>query len=78
MTLTKDDLNAISKMMDDKFVPVNTRLDGMDRRLVSVESGLIKVYDRLTYVEVVQIENTILPQLQLLTEGHQQLAHKNQ
>ena len=37
MALTKEDLSAISQIMDDKLKPINDRLDKMDNRLEIIE-----------------------------------------
>lgn len=37
MALTKEDLSAISQIMDDKLKPINDRLDKMDDRLDIIE-----------------------------------------
>ena len=47
MALTKEDLNAISQLMDEKLKPVNNRLDKMDGRFDKMDGRLDKVEDRL-------------------------------
>ena len=52
MTLTNDDLLALSQMMDDKLHPIEKRLDKIEDRLVNVEDRLVNVEHRLTNVEM--------------------------
>ncbi len=40
MSLTREDLQAISELMDMKLEPVNKRLDKMDERLDKIESDI--------------------------------------
>lgn len=47
MALTKEDLNAISQLMDEKLKPVNNRLDKMDGRFDKMDGRLGKVENRL-------------------------------
>lgn len=51
MTLTNDDLLALSQLMDDKLHPIEKRLDKIEDRLVNVEDRLVNVEDRLVNVE---------------------------
>lgn len=37
MTLTNDDLQVISKLLDERLKPINVRLDNMDNRLGVIE-----------------------------------------
>lgn len=41
MSLTNEDLLALSKMMDQKLQPINDRLDDMDKRLDKIESEVL-------------------------------------
>lgn len=47
MSLTNDDLLAISDMMDKKLQPINNRLDKIDDRLDSLDDRLDSLDDRL-------------------------------
>lgn len=47
MALTKEDLNAISQLMDEKLKPVNNRLDKMDGRFDKMDGRLDKMDSRL-------------------------------
>lgn len=49
-------LMAMSEMMDQKLAPIYARLD-------KVESGL-------TYVRVVQLENTVIPRLNTIEQSY--------
>lgn len=37
--MTREDLQAISELMDEKLKPINERLDKMDQRLDTIEEG---------------------------------------
>ena len=41
MSLTNEDLLALSNMMDQKLQPINDRLDDMDKRLDKIESEVL-------------------------------------
>ena len=47
MALTKEDLQAISSLMDGKLEPFNEKLDSMDQRLDRVDSRLDGINYRL-------------------------------
>lgn len=47
MALTKEDLQAISSLMDGKLEPFNEKLDSMDKRLDRVDSRLDGIDYRL-------------------------------
>ena len=49
--LTKEDLLAISELMDTKLKPIEDRLTGVEDHLTGVEDHLAGVEDRLTAVE---------------------------
>lgn len=74
MALTKEDLMAISQVLDsrldDKLTPIysqlesiNGRLDNVEDRLTHVGERLDCVEGRLTKIELIQ-ENDMLPRLQ--------------
>ncbi len=54
MALTKEDLSALSEMMDMKLQPINTRLDNVDARLDKVDARLDNVESRLDTIEFKQ------------------------
>ena len=62
MALTKEDLQAIGELIDNKLEPIRDELG-------SVKGQLGEVHTRLVSVELTQ-ENKILPSIQLLAEGH--------
>ena len=41
MSLTNEDILALSNMMDQKLQPINDRLDDMDKRLDKIESEVL-------------------------------------
>ena len=43
MSLTNEDLLALSNMLDQKLQPINNRLDSVERRLDNVEHRLNKI-----------------------------------
>lgn len=47
MTLTNEDLQALSGLMDQKLQPINNRLDNMDTRLDSMDTRLDNMDTRL-------------------------------
>lgn len=51
MALTKDDLQAISGLLDLKLEPIHSRLDNVESRLDRVESRLDRVENRLDKLE---------------------------
>lgn len=51
MSLTNEDLLALSNMMDQKLQPINDRLDNMDNRLDSMDSQLNSLNNRLDKIE---------------------------
>lgn len=53
----------------------NQRLDGIDTRLDGIDARLDNLETRMTRTEVM-IENRVLPQLQLLAEGHEVLLKR--
>lgn len=59
------DLQAIAQLMDGKLAPVNNRLDQMQEDLSDLRTTVTRV--------AVTQENTVLPQLKLLVEGHETL-----
>lgn len=77
MALTKEDLLAISQVLDSKLTPIHSQLESIDGRLTNVEGRLDHVEDglthvgerldsvegRLTKIELIQ-ENEMLPRLQ--------------
>ena len=83
MSLSIEDLQAISELMDGKLRPIDSRLDTLQEDISGLKtdvsdlktdvSGLktdmVEVKDRLLGIELVQ-ENQILPHFRLLAEGH--------
>lgn len=51
MSLTNEDLLALSNMMDQKLQPVYHRLDSMDRRFDNMDSRLDRMDSRLDKIE---------------------------
>ncbi len=51
MALTKEDLQAIASLMDEKIKPVNEKLDSVDKRLDDMDSRLDGVDYRLDRVD---------------------------
>ena len=51
MSLTNEDLLALSNMMDQKLQPINNRLDGVEHRLDRIEHRLDNVEHRLSKIE---------------------------
>ncbi len=47
MSLTNEDLIAISQLLDDRLKPINDRLDKMDSRLDKMDGRLNDMDDRL-------------------------------
>lgn len=56
MALTREDLLAISDLMDVKLNPINERLDGMDRRLDGMEIRLEKLESDVSGLKIGQLE----------------------
>lgn len=54
MALTKEDLNAISQLMDERLAPINNRLDKIDNRLDVMEVKQNKMSDQLTELQLSQ------------------------
>lgn len=61
MALTKEDLNAISQLMDERLAPINNRLDKIDNRLDKIDNRLDvmevkqnKMSDQLTELQLSQ------------------------
>lgn len=76
MSLTRNDLLAISDLLDMKLEPINQRLTSVENRLTVVENRLTSlenefsiVKDRLTSLEL-DSENVIKPTLHLLAENY--------
>lgn len=70
MTLTKDDLQAISQLLDEKLeekleAKFDERLAPIENRLKHIEEDLIEnnILPRLKRIEVDLIENNIIPRL---------------
>lgn len=51
MSLSKEDLLAISQLMDEKIAPINQRLDKVDARLDKVESRLNNLEEQVTAIK---------------------------
>lgn len=51
MSLTAEDLQAISDLMDKKLEPVNNRLDRMECRLDNMENKLEHIEERIEVIE---------------------------
>ena len=54
MTLTHDDLMAISDIFDHKLNPINQRLDAMDQRLDTMDQRFDRIENRLDVIEFKQ------------------------
>lgn len=52
--LTKEDIQLLSQLMDDKLEPINKRLNGIDERLDGIDERLNGIDERLDTIE----ENT--------------------
>lgn len=52
MTLTKEDLLAISSLFEDKFKTINQRLDKIENRLKNLETRITKLEARMDKLEV--------------------------
>jgi hypothetical protein len=57
MALTKEDLLAIKSMLDPRF-------DRIDERFDRLEDDVEDVKERLTKIEVVQLENHLIPKVE--------------
>lgn len=69
MSLTKEDLMAISELMDGKLEPIDKRLDGIDRRLDAMDIRIANLEEGLKNVEFRQNHtNKKLTNLQLDVE----------
>lgn len=55
MTLTNEDLQALSNLMDQKLQPVNNRLDNMDTRLDKMDIRLDKLESEVASLKAGQI-----------------------
>ena len=51
MSLTKEDIQAIGALMDNKLEPINTRLDGIDTRLDGMDKRLDGMDMRFAAIE---------------------------
>lgn len=83
--LEEKDLQAIAQLidasLDAKLAPINDRLDQMDGRMGQLngrmdqmQANLSDLRTTVTRVAVTQ-ENTVIPQLRLLAEGHETLLN---
>lgn len=80
--LEEKDLQAIAQLidasldakLDTKLAPISERLDQMDRRMDQMQADLSDLRTTVTRVAVTQ-ENTVIPQLKLLAEGHETLLN---
>ena len=54
MTLTDDDLQVLSDMMNQKLKPINDRLDKIDNRIDKIDNRIDKIDNRLDIMEVKQ------------------------
>jgi len=65
MALTKEDLLAIGELMDNK----------LETQLAPMRADMAEIKERVTKIELTQ-ENKILPNIQLLAEGHSGLVER--
>ena len=67
MTLTKEDLQAISFIMDEKLEPVHGKLDSLEYRITSLEysakTGFVKINDEIETLAAVLEAKKILPKI---------------
>ena len=52
MTLTKDDLQAISHLFDDKFESIDKRFESIDKRFESIDKRFESINGRLDIMEL--------------------------
>jgi len=51
MALTKDDLQAIGALIDDRLGPVNTRLDKMDTRMDDMHADIATIKEDIEIIK---------------------------
>jgi len=73
MALTKEDLQAIGELMDEKLdtrlKPIQDDITDIKDRVINIEDRVYSIEGRVLNIELTQ-ENKILPGIQLLAEGH--------
>lgn len=74
MTLTNDDIMAISDILDHKLEPINQRLDAMDQRLDAMDCRFDRIESRLNVIEFKQ--DRMAEQLKEI-DGRQKLFEVN-
>ena len=90
MALTKEDLQAIGELVDQKLESrlesslnpiradiqgLKTDIQGLKTDVQGLKTDMTEVKHRVTKIELTQ-ENVVLPRLQLLAEGHSGLARR--
>ena len=72
--LDKEDLQAISQLMDVKLAPIQEDLSSVKDRVTSIEGRMDRLEETVTRVALTQ-ENVVLPAINALAEGHE-LIHQ--
>lgn len=62
MALTREDLLAISQLLDERLNPINKRLDGMDKRFDGMDERLDRMDERLDSMDerLLNVENNMV------------------
>ena len=72
--LEEKDLQAIAQLMNDIEGQIDAKMSAMEGRIDQMQEDLSDLRATVTRVAITQ-ENTVIPQLKLLAEGHETLLN---
>ena len=64
MALTKEDLQAIKGIVDESVKDLKTDVEFLKTSVERLETSVDKLSDRVTRIEVVQLENYLIPKVE--------------